>query len=200
MGQRAGDLCLAAVEVPEVAVVARAVGDGLRGVNRGAAAHRQHEVHAVFLAQADALIHQVAAGIGLHAAQLEVPDARSVQRGDHLREQAAAHDAAAAVDNQRAAAAKFTDELANLVLAVPAEDKLCGGTEFKIQHRCSSSISKGRIRAVRFRKRRAFSAPPDRHMIHGPTGKINKNLLNWEETEEEDRHVTRMIMIRAAVA
>jgi len=37
-------------------------------------------------------------------------------------------------------------------------------------------------------------------MIHGLPGKINKNILNWEETEEEDRHVTRKIMNRAAVA
>ena len=59
---------------------------------------------------------------------------------------------------------------------------------------------KGWVEDGNFRKQTVFFEPPDRHMIHGLPGKINKNILNWEETEEEDRHVTRKIMNRAAVA
>ena len=133
--RQSGDgLGLAAVEIPEIAVIRHAVGDGLCGIDCAAAAHGQQEVEIVLAAQADALIDKVAARIGLDAAELTVKNARSLKRGLNLIKQAAALNAAAAVDDQRAGAAGFLDEAADLMLRIASEDEFGGGTEFKIQH------------------------------------------------------------------
>ena len=132
--QRGLNLRLAAVEIPEIAVIRHAVGDGLCGINRAAAAHGQQEIEVVFAAEADAFVDKVAARIGLDAAELAVGDARRLKGSLDLIKQAAALHAAAAVNDQRAGAARLLDEAADLHLGVFAENKFRGGTEFKIQH------------------------------------------------------------------
>ena len=69
-------------------------------------------------AQAYALIDQAAAGVGPHAAQLHMGNARFIKRGEHLRKQAAALCAAAAVNDQRACAARLANQTARLLLKV----------------------------------------------------------------------------------
>ena len=61
-------------------------------------------------------------------------DACGVERGEHLVKQPAAHDAAAAIDDERARAARLAHETASLLLRAAAKDELRRGTEFKIQH------------------------------------------------------------------
>jgi len=129
------DVGFAGIQIPEIAVIGHAVCDRLRRVDCGAAADRKQEIEVVFTAQTDAFVDKVAARIGLDAAQFHMRNAGCVQRLQHLREQAAAHDAAAAVNDQRAAAAEFLNERADLGLCIASEDEFRRRTEFKIQHR-----------------------------------------------------------------
>ena len=66
-------------EIPHVPVVVRAHGDGLRRVDDRAAAHGQHPVDIVFLAQRDAFASKRDLGVRTHAAQLHVLDALSIR-------------------------------------------------------------------------------------------------------------------------
>ena len=69
----------AAVEIPEVTLVHHACGNRLGGIDGAAAAHGQNEVHALPAADFNALVHQAASGVRLHAAQFQPCDAFGVQ-------------------------------------------------------------------------------------------------------------------------
>ena len=131
---------LPVVQVPHVKVVGQAVANGLGGVDHAAAAHRQQEVHALLLAQFNALVHQREPGIGLHPAQRHVGDARRVQRGVHPVQQAAFLGALPAKVNQHFRGALLLAQLANLVFHTFAKDHLGGGLEHKIVHICPSFL------------------------------------------------------------
>src|SRR5699024_10129503 len=80
-GGAAGGGVLPVEQVTYVKVVGEAVADGLGGVDDAAAPHGQDEVHALFFAQVDALVHQGQEGVGHHAAQGHIGDAGLLQGG-----------------------------------------------------------------------------------------------------------------------
>ena len=109
---------LAGGEIPGVAVIAGAGGNGLGAVNDAAAAQGQHAVQPVLAAQLHALADGGDTGVGLHAAQLDPFDAVLLQLGRCAVIHAVALDAAAAVDHQHPAgtAGDLTAQLADLAL------------------------------------------------------------------------------------
>ena len=111
------------VEIPKVAVVHSAQGNGLRRVDHAATADGEHHVHLFLPAQLDSLVHQRVPRIGLYAAKLHPGDAGLLHRFLNLIQQPAPNDRTAAVMQQRlfsVCAAK----LARLELCSFAECKL----------------------------------------------------------------------------
>ena len=133
-GQGALNLGLAGEEVPEVPVIGHAEADGLGGIDDGAAAHGQEEVHILPAADLDALVDLAAAGVGLNAGELEVGNALGLQRGGHGVIGAVALDGAAAVNQQHPAAAEAFDESAGVLLLTVTEGKERGGVEYEPIH------------------------------------------------------------------
>ena len=121
-------------EVPHVAVIAGAEGDGLRSVHGRAAAHGYDYVNALRAGEFDALANGGDLGIGTHAAELCVGDASSVERCLHAIERAASDDRAAAVDDEGAREAECRQFLAGAVDGIASEDDLGGGVEGEVVH------------------------------------------------------------------
>ena len=92
-------------QIPGVAVVACACRHDLGAVDAGAAAHGQHHLDAVCVAELHAPAHGFDAGIGLHAGELGDLHTVFGEHFHHIVVQAAALDAAAAVDQQHFASA-----------------------------------------------------------------------------------------------
>ena len=132
--------CLLRVEIPHVSVVAQAVANGLAGIDHAAAAHRQQEIHTLGAAKGEALLHLGKPGIRHHAAQLDIADARFLQRGLDRVQQAAALDAAAAVMQQCFRAAELFHHLARAALRIPSEQHLRGRKVAEIIHVPSSLL------------------------------------------------------------
>ena len=130
---------LAGGEVPGVAIIAGAGGDGLGAVDDAAAAQSQHAVQTVLTAQLHALADGGDAGIGLHAAQLDPFDVVLLQLGHGAVIHAVALDAASAVDHQHPAgpAGDLPAQLADLSLA---EVDHRGNGIGEIFHRCEPTL------------------------------------------------------------
>ena len=121
-------------ELPHGVIDAGAVGDGLRGVDHRAAAHGQHPVHAVFLAQRDALAHQADLRVGTHAAQLHVLDAGLLERCAHAVDEARLDGALPAIVQQHLTRAALGQHGADLAFGVVAEHEMRWGNELEVFH------------------------------------------------------------------
>ena len=114
-------LGLPGVEIPHVAGVRHADGDGLGRVDDAAAADREDAGQLVLPEEPDALLHEGEPGVGHHAAQLLEGDARLLQARAHPVEQARRLDALPAVVQQDAL--RHGGGLpADRLLGAPAED------------------------------------------------------------------------------
>ena len=133
-GQHIGVRVLLGDELPHVVIDAGAVGDGLRGVDNRAAAHGQHPVHAVFLAQRDTLAHQANLWIGAHAAQFHVLDASLLKRRAHAVDEARLNGALPAVVQQHLMRAALGQHGADLAFGVVAEHEMRRGNELEVFH------------------------------------------------------------------
>ena len=133
-GQHLGVQVLLGDELPHVVIDAGAVGDGLRGVDHRTAAHGKHPVHAVFLAQRNTLAHQADFGVGAHAAQLHVLDARLLERCAHAIDKARLDGALPAVVQQHLMRAALSQHGADLAFGVMAEHEMRRGNELEVFH------------------------------------------------------------------
>ena len=124
--------------VPDVAVIERADADALGGVDDAAAADGQQEVDALAFDDLDALAHVLHAGVGLSAAEINGGYARFLDVLPHAVQQAAAHDAAAAVDDEDLGGALLGAELADILLLVLAEHELGRAVESEVVHLLTS--------------------------------------------------------------
>ena len=79
-------LRFAVVEVPEIAAVDGAHGDGLGRVDGGAAANGQDEIHAFRHGAADSFVNFIGGGVGPDAAKLGPCQAFGLERGRDLAE------------------------------------------------------------------------------------------------------------------
>ena len=84
-GEHAGDVYALgrcgslAEEIPDIAIVGNAQGNGLGAVDGAAAAHRQNQVDVCLACDAQALANRGNLGVGAYAAELHVCDARGVE-------------------------------------------------------------------------------------------------------------------------
>lgn len=124
-------------EIPHVPVVVRAHGDGLRRVDDRAAAHGQHPVDIVFLAQRDAFASKRDLGVRTHAAQLHVLDALCIQRCLHAVDQAAFHGALAAEVQQHRTRTALGQLASHLLFSALSEHEVGRRHEFEVLHRRS---------------------------------------------------------------
>jgi len=123
----------AGVEIPDLALVRDAHGDGFGGIDGTPAPDREDEIDLLFSRQLDALVDQREARIGFHSAQFDELDARLFKGCRHLIVNAGPLDALSAVMEQHLAAAGF-DLGARLAMGAPAEDHFGGILIFKIEH------------------------------------------------------------------
>ena len=140
-GQTALGLALVIVEIPDVAVHAHAVADGLGRVDDAAAADGKDEVNAFLFAQVDALIDEGEMRVGDDAAKLDMRDVRRVEGRFDLVEQAAAARALTAEMNQNLFAALRADEVADLLMGIFAEIDVGRGVIAEIAHEEKTSSS-----------------------------------------------------------
>ena len=134
-GQHIGDLFFRFEELPHVAVIARADGNGLRGVDDRAAAHGEHPVDALLLADFDAFAGQGDFRVGAHAAQFDPVDARVLQCAFYAVKQPAFLGALPAVVQQDFLCTAFGQFRADLQFGVAPEHEMGGGYEFEVLHR-----------------------------------------------------------------
>ena len=125
---------LAAVEIPEVAVIYNTQGNAFGRVHNGAAAYSQDEVYAFFFGQFNAFVNQVGVGAGLYAAQFNMSDPLSVQRLFYPIQQAGTHCAAAAVMDQNLMAIVLLYIFAGFIFGALAEYKIRGAVKSKVIH------------------------------------------------------------------
>ena len=121
-------------ELPHVAFHASTVGDGLRGVDDRTATHREHPVDVSLLAEAHALAHKGDLGVRAHTAQLQVLDARSIQRRTHAVDKSGGHSTPAAEVHEHPLGASCRQLLTHLLFSPAPEDKMRGGNEFEVFH------------------------------------------------------------------
>ena len=133
-GQHVVGLTLRLEEVPHVAFVVRAHGDGLCRVDDRATAHGQNPVDVLFLAQRDALPHQADLGVRTHAAQLRVLDARRVERCFHAVDEPACDGALPAIVQQHAPRAALGQFRAHLLFRAAPEHEVRRRHEFEVLH------------------------------------------------------------------
>ena len=134
-GECLGDgALLAAVEIPEIAIILHAQCNALGRVHNGAAAEGQDEINALALGQLDALVNQIGVGAGFDAAQLYIGDVLCVQRSLDAIQQAAALDTAAAVMDQNLMTAVTLYILTGLIFGTLAKDEIGGAIKSKIIH------------------------------------------------------------------
>ena len=131
-------------ELPHIAFHAGAVGDGLRGVDDRAATHGENPIDVSLLAEAHALAHQGDLGVRAHAAQLQMLDARGVQRGAHAVDEPGGHGAPAAEVHEHPLGPGRRQLLAHLLFSSASEDEMRGGNEFEVFHGSPFCFSTGR--------------------------------------------------------
>ena len=125
--QRRGRNALAAPVFPDVhGGVGGADGNGLGGVNGGAAAHGQNEIRLKFDGGADAVLRVVQGRIRFRASEGLVGQSRGIQQPADLLQQAAFLNAAAAIDDENAVSPVFADIVSGTALGILAENDLCG--------------------------------------------------------------------------
>ena len=129
-----GGAHLAEEEVLEVKVVGEAVGDGLGGVDGRAAADGEDEVHALLLAELDALLDQGEARVGHDAVHLDVLDALGCQALLDAGEKAGVADVVAAPVDEGLVAAELLDQAAGLLLGLLAKHDLGRNEILKVNH------------------------------------------------------------------
>ena len=119
-------------QVPRVAVVFRSTRDNLGRIDNRTAAHSEHHVDRVLLAQARALANRLDARVRLNARKLHHMQTRISENRRGLVIQAALLNGAAAIDEQhiRAAFRKFA-QMRDLAFA---EMNPCGNAEREIIH------------------------------------------------------------------
>ena len=145
-GKHVGVGALGDEQLPHILLDARAVGDRLGRVDDAAAAHGEDPVDALLLAQRNALAHQADLGIGAHAAQLDMLDARRIQRRLHAVDEPAFDRAGAAEMQQHPLRAALGELGAHLLLGAAAEHEMGRRNEFEVLHGAHPSRSPDTIR------------------------------------------------------
>ena len=141
-GQRSLDrLVVVQVVVPDVVFAAHRGRDGLRRIDRAAAAYRKDEIDPVFPADFDAFADERQAGIGLYSAEFGDVQPFGFERCYDPVVQAVALDRPAAVMQQHPFPI-FGDFPAYAVLDAFAEDDFCRIVIFEIDHWISIELNR----------------------------------------------------------
>src|SRR5574344_1946930 len=123
------------MEIPEVSVIDRSHGDGLRRVDHGAAAHRENEIDALFSAEVYAFVYRPASGIRTDTAEVDEADACGFERSAHAGQKPASFRGTAAEDKQRLARACIAYKFADLGFGALPEYETGGRVIGKVNHK-----------------------------------------------------------------
>ena len=133
-GQRCLRHGLSVPEVPHVALVGYAVGDGLRRVDDRSATDGQDEIDTLTAAETDALLHLRQQGIRHYPTQLHKVDIGLVEHLFHLIKKSVATGAATTVVDEHLRTAILSDQLRKLSLRLTSEHHPRRGIEIKVLH------------------------------------------------------------------